>query len=510
MTIAQGPPMRSAPPSICCQAEPTLIERAVSDDTNDVRDALNFNKSSQIHQLTSKLDALVESNSDIATKHEDVVCGLEKITQQLQAVASAMAKEEATMEKQQEALVKLEEEMEAGGPVQHRLIVSHISVQIVASVERIFDLNTIDQTFCVQVLTTLQWRCPKNENPPAPEEDDGDWEPEWTPKFRYRNIIEIMLETQSYQPVDINGVKWVRGEMRTLMKITEPLELTSFPCDCQDLHVSLESKMSVEQVKWVPFQRGEEVLPAGRVLKERCLLNDFRLVNESPYTHNMFVAQLEDKQVASLEIVVKVVRKANFYILNVAVIMFFIISFVFCAWGLHPGDIGGRQSIDFNLILTVVAFKIFLGGMLPAVSYVTRMDIYVMVGFAFLVVITAVHSTMPYTQFMKMDLSAITLPPLSFPETEEADLIDQDNLTFYFFLGLWGLWNVCFSLWLWVKARNEYAQFSSQAIADQKMFDESHSELINKSGECMQAVETSRSTRRQSKTQMAREQSPTD
>merc|ERR1719453_1027915 len=106
----------------------------------------------------------------------------------------------------------------------------------------------------------------------------------------------------------------------------------------------------------------------GRVLVDRCCLNDFKTVTEMPYTSNMYIAQLEDKQVASLEIVVKVVRKANFYILNVAVIMFFIISFVFCAWGLHPGDVNGRQNIDFNLILTVVAFKIFLGGMLPAVS----------------------------------------------------------------------------------------------------------------------------------------------
>merc|ERR1719272_2637808 len=147
-----------------------------------------------------------------------------------------------------------------------------------------------------------------------------------------------------------------------------------------------------------------------------------------------------------------------------------IISFVFCAWGTHAGAIQDRQDVDFNLVLTVVAFKIFLGDMLPPVSYVTKMDIYVMVGFLFLVAITVVHTTLPYTVFAKIDLSAITLAPDSMPGDTEQQLLDRDDLSFYVFLILWLSWNLIFTIWLKTSANREFNAFVDQAKKDQAEF----------------------------------------
>jgi hypothetical protein len=247
--------------------------------------------------------------------------------------------------------------------------------------------------------------------------------------------------------------------------------------------------MNANLVRWGPFLRedGHTPEPAGLLLKERCLLNDFGLVKEFPFTNNMYTAKMEDKEVSALAITIKVVRKSTYYIINVAMVMFFIISFVFCAWAIHPGDVEGRTGVDFNLILTVVAFKIFLGGMLPAVSYVSRLDIYVMVGFIFLSAITVLHTIIPYTEFTKIQMSAITEPPQSMPGCSDAEadlscteekLIDRDAMCLFVCAALWGAWNIIFTLWLWFSGRQEYTAFWKKAREDQRKYDECSMELI--------------------------------
>ena len=57
--------------------------------------------------------------------------------------------------------------------------------------------------------------------------------------------------------------------------------------------------------------------------------------------------------------------------------MFIMASLSFASWSIHPGDIPSRQGVDFTLILTAVAFKLVLTEMLPALPYLTVLDIYV-------------------------------------------------------------------------------------------------------------------------------------
>jgi len=123
----------------------------------------------------------------------------------------------------------------------------------------------------------------------------------------------------------------------------------------------------------------------------------------------------------------------------------------------------------------------FLGGLLPPVSYVTRLDIYVMVGFAFLSAITVVHTILPFTRFTKSVMSALTLAPLTLPGGNEEDLIDTDSMCFIVFAISWGVWNVFFTLWLWISGNREYKEFYTKAQAQQKKFDESCQELARSS-----------------------------
>ena len=64
---------------------------------------------------------------------------------------------------------------------------------------------------------------------------------------------------------------------------------------------------------------------------------------------------------------IKIKRQVTYYVGNVMGVLFPIASFTLTTWALHPFDIEGRLGVDFQLILTAVAFKLVLNGMIPTV-----------------------------------------------------------------------------------------------------------------------------------------------
>eukprot|EP00747_Dinoflagellata_sp_TGD_P094995 gnl/TRDRNA2_/TRDRNA2_166308_c0_seq1.p1 gnl/TRDRNA2_/TRDRNA2_166308_c0~~gnl/TRDRNA2_/TRDRNA2_166308_c0_seq1.p1 ORF type:complete len:466 (-),score=86.56 gnl/TRDRNA2_/TRDRNA2_166308_c0_seq1:170-1567(-) len=342
-------------------------------------------------------------------------------------------------------------------------------------VRRLFKLDTVAQTYGAQLKIVMEWDCPDSEDPPAFEDDDGDWVPEWTPKYRIFSLMEELRTEIVFHPTEIpDKPLQVRMEAMHLVTIYEMLELRSFPFDCQDLTIKISSCLSTELVEWVPVKAGTSPV---KLEKDRCLLDDFRLIDQFPFTWNLYTIEEELRTSSCLLMQVKVVRKANYYILNVVLVMMLICTFSLCAWSLHPGDIGGRHGVDFALILTAVAFKLILTSMLPPVSYVTLLDKYVMGSFLFLCIVTGSHSALPWLFVTHMDNSPLTLPPNAFEDEET--LIYWDLISFYGFAGLWVLFNLGSALYFYCKSMAEKRAFIKAAKRTQKNYDKANNEVVD-------------------------------
>merc|ERR1712050_273807 len=140
-------------------------------------------------------------------------------------------------------------------------------------------------------------------------------------------------------------------------------------------------------------------------------------------------------------------------------------TFVFCSFAIHPADIEGRQGTDFTIILTAVAFKLVLQDMLPAVSYITRLDRYIFGCFGVLTVVTGYHTIFPHLFFSQTDMSVLTRPPLSIGG--EDDLVDTDFMCFKALLGIWIAFNVLFWLVFYAKSNSEHARFIEETKKQQ-------------------------------------------
>eukprot|EP00403_Amphidinium_massartii_P034574 CAMPEP_0178441106 /NCGR_PEP_ID=MMETSP0689_2-20121128/37274_1 /TAXON_ID=160604 /ORGANISM="Amphidinium massartii, Strain CS-259" /LENGTH=453 /DNA_ID=CAMNT_0020064203 /DNA_START=30 /DNA_END=1388 /DNA_ORIENTATION=- len=309
-------------------------------------------------------------------------------------------------------------------------LLSKVTVGVHMVIERLFFLDNVAQKFGVQLIVVMEWELPPHETPPLPEEDDGDWEPMWTPKYKISLLMEEVNVEAKYSVKERNGVKWIVYEGHHLVNIFEQLELQQFPVDTQDLHIELVSVLPVNKVEWKPLIRDH---PAVDLNEHGFHLTEVKLA-EVPMTYGICsVTTLSGMETPALQAQVKVVRNSRFYALNVLAVIGCISGFALTSWSNHPADVGARLDVDEVLVLTAVAFKLVTTDMLPTVSYMTLMDKYIMSCFLFLGAVTTCHTVLPSFFTTHIENSVLTMPPWDSPEGEE-DLIKADNISFYIFV----------------------------------------------------------------------------
>jgi hypothetical protein len=271
-------------------------------------------------------------------------------------------------------------------------------VQVAIVVKKIFDLDTVNETFGCILGVTLKWKCPDGETPPESHNNDGDWEPEWTPKFAVRNTMEECVDakalyTTSSEPVegraDGSEQLWVVMDGEYILRIYEALELESFPYDCQTLPIYLESRLPTTEFVLVPLKALNQ--PVVTLSADVNNANDFDLIGgewfwtlleerkprrllltaltfvrsprwacvplctEMPFGFELYVAHSDSRSAktgrtfSGICVYVMMARHTAYYVFNVVCVMGILATMCMTAWCIHPADIPSRHGVDFTL-----------------------------------------------------------------------------------------------------------------------------------------------------------------
>ena len=246
---------------------------------------------------------------------------------------------------------------------------------------------------------------------------DVDWEPEWVPRLAVAFTTEKLHEAKRSfvaQKENDSDEVWIVGSYAFALKIFEAFDLRAFPFDVQDLNIRLR----VENVSRIELAHGRSDV---RVEGSGCFLPDFkpltwageRAGGGSLDAAAIFRLQKGDVAGASplkflrmwrsktthatlkpeLHVVLLYQRNPTFYLVNFQVLLFAITSCAVTAWSVPFTDTNDRLALDVTLLLTIVAFKQVLAGSMPPISYLTRLDVFAFISFAFLVLATAMHAT---------------------------------------------------------------------------------------------------------------------
>ena len=311
-----------------------------------------------------------------------------------------------------------------------------VTVRIRISIKNIFSVDLVNQNFSAEFFLEASWIdfelkgpkkiCPKRKSSQFKgvlyiENDENSY---FAPRLSFRNLIENLgdkddewFQIYDDKPDNPNNPAIVCYRINMKGKFQQRMELHYFPADTQYLSIDVisgydKAKDDNDCSKDDDPQAvadGKQCDYRVRLVQNlsdlyRSYVNSSNFVFDNIYELHPFLRfeRIQTNRYESatnrtypvLRVSSYITRKTGFWILNILLPLFFLTSMSAGLFAIHPDDIGGRCSILLVMLLTVVAYKYYFASWLPTVSYLTLLDMYILLCIAFqmvLMVITIVN-----------------------------------------------------------------------------------------------------------------------
>ncbi|MHC4407383.1 MAG: hypothetical protein ACYS0E_04025 [Planctomycetota bacterium] len=234
------------------------------------------------------------------------------------------------------------------------------------------DIVDVRQSFTADVFMALEWKDSRlvedDAKDPVDEVRRFYLSQVWHPSLQVLN--EKSLTAQFPQVVSVTRDGTVTYKQRFIGTFTIPLHLANFPFDSHRLPISIVAAgYAPDEVEFVAHSqlngREGKLTLAGWSIDE----GHARI---APYHVDVL-----DRSVAGFELEFGIRRVSLFYLLRLIGPLLLI---VLIGWGtcwINPLDTAAQIRLGATGFLTLVAYQFAVGGLLPKVSYLTRMDMFV-------------------------------------------------------------------------------------------------------------------------------------
>jgi len=198
--------------------------------------------------------------------------------------------------------------------------------------------------------------------------------------FQFNKLFKLAIgrslvlshREESYNP----RTTVIHGKYKLSVQIEETMELQRFPFDRQLLHVFLK----LDCGDWTFLKKPpKRWLVPPNYATSRCSV---KLSSSVASEYKSFPPVVEyDPDLGGISFVGRVQRYQNFYFLNI-ILPAFIITMIGATGFLFERDsdrnLESRVTLTIRLILTIVAFKLWVSSVLPVISYTTVLDMYIL------------------------------------------------------------------------------------------------------------------------------------
>jgi hypothetical protein len=285
----------------------------------------------------------------------------------------------------------------------------------------VLDIEAIDdakQSVTIDFVMDLRWQDPRlgeisrNAGIPCRFALDA----VWNPAVQIFNQRRVWARLPAQVQVTSDGE--VAYGQRYYGTLASRLRLQAFPFDVQSLPINVVSFLETTDVVLVfddkNTGRDEVFSVAGwKVGRGDAKVYDYRVVSAHKGDLKRYFSRLDYTYEAS--------RDVSFYSWKVVLPLTLIVVMSWAVFYIEAGQIGPRLGVATTSILTLIAFLFSLRGILPPVSYLTRMDYFVygslgMVFAAYLEALTTSNLALKkkYALALRVDRGARVLWPACF------------------------------------------------------------------------------------------------
>jgi hypothetical protein len=249
----------------------------------------------------------------------------------------------------------------------------------------LLDVSKIDganQSFTADIFMLLQWRdvrLASSAEGLRRVKLDSIWNP------RVQIINQRRIWKNFPESADISPDGTVVSRQRYYGQFASPLDLRDFPLDQHQFSVQIvvpgyapeEVQLAVNVVGFERFRSLEMSIPDWTI-------GEFEL-REQPWS-----IVPGGRQIAGLEGTFTAKRHLGFYVGKAFVSVAIIVFMSWVVFWLSASNVGPRLSVSVTSMLTLIAYRFLLGQSLPPVSYLTRLD-YFLLGATIIVFIALIQ-----------------------------------------------------------------------------------------------------------------------
>ena len=242
-------------------------------------------------------------------------------------------------------------------------------VMVLVYIEDVGGINDVEQNFTANVYMEYRW-LDKSLAHPGPGTIVKDLTDVWHPRIQIINQQHIWKTLPDVVTVFPNGEAIYL--QRVLGNFSQPMKLQDFPFDRQVFNVHLAAvQHSPEQVELVPSPD----ITYG--IEETLSVADWKVVgwNAEVLPYKPIPVRGE---IASIRFSFTAQRQIGYFILKIIIPLVLIVTMSWVVFWIDPKEAGIQFSVSMTSMLTLIAYRFAVGGFLPKISYMTRLDVFIL------------------------------------------------------------------------------------------------------------------------------------
>ena len=286
--------------------------------------------------------------------------------------------------------------------------------------------------------------------------------PEFYPRITFPNAtdFEIQLKTgntEFFGFVEAGGdfdKDQIIYNFQIRCTFREYYELDSFPFDCQDLPIimKLGGDANSKDYRFLP-DKTRKVF--AKIDLSTCVSTEWNF-HPTMYEFGFTDASLSKRGITYPLYInrIKIERKYQFYFQRIALILMLLSIAALSSFSIDVDNKEDRLSIDFTLLLTVVAFQVVINDSLPVLPFFTVIDVYVLMVLLFIIIIIIEHSLIGDSQD------------------------DLDQIFTYVFMAIWLVFHIGFGIYCPIISRKEKQKLTMNSSELEKYIKDDQNEGV--------------------------------
>lgn len=230
------------------------------------------------------------------------------------------------------------------------------------------EVNNVNQTFTANLATAMRWQDHSlvHDGPSSISRPLADV---WHPSIQILNQQRIVATFPQAVEIDPDGT--VTYRQRYWGNFSQPLELKSFPFDSQRLKLTLAN---------VGFgMRSVRLLPSPNSgIAEQFSMPDWKVTGWDFVAVELPIEE-DAAQVKGMVFSLDVKRDTSYFKYKVILPLILIVMMSWMVFWIDPSLVATQISVSVTAMLTMIAYRFALAGLIPRLAFLTSLDFFVLV-----------------------------------------------------------------------------------------------------------------------------------